>query len=165
MNIHKKRISYLSLLLFLFIILSSCATSNVYREYSGENENYKINLSIKPEYDGDIRIPRNVAYNDEKLSTALYYEIEYKGNNADNLQIIQFDLGIARGSLSRSTSEGYLSLFKNNKYNIKIPSQGLDLNEHDYFAEFTYSDGTKEKIDLNLVYSKGDITDLKLDVD
>lgn len=162
---YKNRVLYLWLLLFLFIILSSCTASNVCREYSGENKNYKINLSIKPEYDGDIRIPRNVAYNDEKLSTALYYEIEYKGNNTDNLQIIQFDLVIARGSLSRSTSEGYLSLFKNNKYNIKIPSQGLDLNEHDYFAEFTYSDGTKEKIDLNLVYSKGDITDLKLDVD
>jgi hypothetical protein len=149
----------------MFLSLSSCGkTVSVYRDYAGENENYKINVRIQLEYDGSAKVPKGLMYNDDNLTTMMYYDIEYIGEkDVTNLEITQIDLGNKYFLLSQNQTGGYLSLFdENKKYTSKDSMQTIDLTEHVYYVQFTYGDGSTERIDTQLTDSKGERKDLDL---
>jgi hypothetical protein len=158
------------LLLFLFLsalLLSftSCKnTVSVYRNYAGENENYKVSVRIQFEYDGSSKVPKGLMYDDENLTTMMYYDITYIGTkDVENLQITGVEWGNKYYLLSQNQIGGYMNLFdEDNKYSTKDSMQTIDITEHAYYVQFTYADGTTERINTQLTSSKGELTDLDL---
>lgn len=160
----KKLLLCLFLCLFLFSMSSCGKTVSVYRDYAGENENYRLNVRVQLEYDGSAKVPKGITFGDEKLQMTKQYKVEYIGEeDIESLQIVQINWGTNSTVASQNQETGYLSLFdENNKYMILDSQQDIDLIEPYYYVQFTYSDGTTERIDAQLTNSKGEEIDLEL---
>lgn len=163
-----KKIFPLLLLLF-FVSFSACTNSaTLYRDYAGENENYKISMRSQLEYNGNPNILKGLMYNDENLYTMSYIKIEYIGKQAvTDLQISKITIGDKFWERTLQTDETdeprYLALFdENSLYAVNEKFYDTNLYSKDFYVQFTYSDGTTERINAKLTDFKGELKDLDL---
>jgi hypothetical protein len=155
------------LLLLLFLAsLSACTNSaTLYRDYAGENENYKISMRSQLEYNGSPNILKGLMYNDENLYTMSYIKIEYIGKQAvTDLQISKVNIGDKFWERTlQADKPNYLSLFdENDLYTVSEKFYDTRLYAKDFYVQFTYSDGTTERVDAKLTDFKGELKDLDL---
>lgn len=163
-----KSLKPLFILLFLLISISfsSCInTVSLYRNYAGENENYKISIRSQLEYNGRSAVPKQLAYDNENLYAVIRMKVIYTGTKSiENLKIIKIEMVTKYENTSISVSNNdTLSLFnEKNIYFKEYHSSYLVMNRDTYYVQFTYSDGTMERIDAKLTDSKGELKDLDL---